>query len=113
MKIMLRSFIAAAAVLGAFFTTARGDEGMWTFDKFPFDKVEKAYGFRPTRGWLDHVRLSTLRLLSGDGVCSAAFVSPQGLVQTNHHCARDCIAQLSNASRDYIATGLSKCSSLG
>ena len=68
---------------------AQADEGMWTFNNFPSDKVEQAYGFRPDQAWLDHVRLSSLRLARG---CSASFVSPHGLVQTNHHCARDCIA---------------------
>src|SRR5262249_15467608 len=46
--------------------------------------------------------LSSLRIAGG---CSAAFVSARGLVQTNHHCARNCIQQLSTAARDYIADG--------
>ena len=37
--------------------------------------------------------------------CSASFVSPQGLVQTNHHCARNCIEQLSSAGDDMTANG--------
>src|SRR5262249_25429905 len=37
--------------------------------------------------------------------CSASFVSAQGLVQTNHHCASACIEQLSTATVDLIATG--------
>jgi len=81
---------------------ARADEGMWTTDAFPADAVAKAYGFRPGQAWLDHVRLSSLRLARG---CSAAFVSPFGLVQTNHHCASTCIEQLSTAGRDLIAAG--------
>src|SRR5262249_38999100 len=74
---------------------------MWTFNDFPFAKVEQAYGFRPSQAWLDHVRLSSLRL-SG---CSASFVSPYGLVQTNHHCVTGCLEQLSTATRDLIASG--------
>jgi hypothetical protein len=81
---------------------ARADEGMWTTDAFPSGAVAKAYGFRPDQAWLDHVRLSSLRLARG---CSAAFVSPLGLVQTNHHCASPCIEQLSTAGRDLIAAG--------
>jgi hypothetical protein len=75
---------------------------MWTFNNFPAEKVEQAYGFRPTQAWLDHVRLSSVRLAEG---CSAAFVSPAGLVQTNHHCARTCIQQRSSAAHNYIADG--------
>jgi hypothetical protein len=92
----------AALLLLAGVAAAQGDEGMWTFNNFPADKVEKAYGFRPAQAWLDHVRLSSLRLARG---CSGSFVSPRGLVQTNHHCARECIEQLSTAVSDYIANG--------
>ena len=99
----LRAYVTAVvALVVAGVDIARADEGMWTFNNFPFDKVEKSYGFRPTQAWLDHVRLSSLRLADG---CSAAFVSPHGLVQTNHHCAIRCIQQISTAARDYVATG--------
>ena len=91
-----------ALLAGIACAAARADEGMWTFNDFPFDRVEQAYGFRPDQAWLDHLRLSSLRLARG---CSASFVSPQGLVQTNHHCASACIEQLSTASMDYIAAG--------
>src|SRR6516225_3187691 len=83
--IILAALVVCAAPL-------RADEGMWTYDNFPVDKVERAYGFKPDQRWLDHLRLSSVRLARG---CSGAFVSPQGLVQTNHHCAAGCIAQLS------------------
>ena len=81
---------------------ATADEGLWTFDAFPADRVEKAYGFAPDQAWLDHVRLASVRLARG---CSGSFVSPLGLVQTNHHCARDCIAQLSTPTDDLIELG--------
>src|SRR5277367_2036834 len=41
---------------------ALADEGMWTFDEFPSGAVKRSYGMEVTPGWLDHVRLSTLRL---------------------------------------------------
>src|SRR5258705_1870871 len=97
---MRRSSIVAALILSG--SLVRADEGMWTYNNFPADKVEKAYGFKPDQRWLDHLRLSSLRLARG---CSGAFVSPHGLVQTNHHCARGCIAQLSTASADLVANG--------
>ena len=92
----------AAVLLVTTLSTAHAAEGMWTFDDFPFEKVEQAYGFRPSQAWLDHVRLSSLRLSGG---CSASFVSPHGLIQTNQHCVSACIEQLSTATRDFIATG--------
>ncbi len=90
-------------LLALWITTSHADEGMWTFNDFPADKVQGAYGFRPDQAWLDHVRLSSVRLTGASG-CSAAFVSPRGLVQTNHHCARRCIQDLSTPKSD-LATG--------
>ena len=42
--------------------SARADEGMWTFDNFPSSPVKQLYGADITPAWLDHVRLSTIRL---------------------------------------------------
>ena len=78
------------------------DEGMWTFDKFPSRTVGAKYGFAPSQGWLDHVRLSSLRIAAG---CSASFISPQGLVMTNHHCVLDCVQELSTADQNFVEKG--------
>jgi hypothetical protein len=83
-------------------TVARADEGMWTFNNFPKDKVKQRYGVSIDDRWLDHVRLSSARLAQG---CSASFVSPEGLVMTNHHCAVGCIEELSSRSRDLVKNG--------
>ena len=48
------------------------------------------------------MRLSSARLAQG---CSASFVSPDGLVMTNHHCAHACIEQLSTAEKDLVKNG--------
>ena len=78
------------------------DEGMWTLDNFPSDRVAKRYGFSPSKEWLEHVRLSSVRLAGG---CSGSIVSPNGLVMTNHHCAHSCIEQLSTAKKDFVKSG--------
>src|ERR1044071_10477942 len=82
--------------------TLHADEGMWTFNKFPGEKVRSKYGFLPSQEWLDHVRLASVRLAEG---CSASLVSPNGLVLTNHHCAATCIQQVSTAEKNYTAKG--------
>lgn len=82
--------------------TARADEGMWLLNSFPADQVGKKYGFTPDKAWLEHVQLGSARLAQG---CSASFVSKDGLVMTNHHCAHACIEQLSGAKRDLIKDG--------
>ncbi|MDY7231142.1 S46 family peptidase [Hyalangium rubrum] len=96
----MKRLVVLAALLGA--APVLADEGMWTYNNFPSAKVKEKYGFEPSQAWLDKVRLSSARIAGG---CSASFVSPNGLVMTNHHCARGCIEQLSTADKDYIANG--------
>src|SRR5467141_898683 len=81
---------------------ARADEGMWTFDNFPSKKVEQKHGFAPDARWLQEAQLSSVRLAGG---CSGSFVSPEGLVMTNHHCAHSCIEQLSTKEKDFVKEG--------
>ena len=74
---------------------------MWTFDAPPLAYWKARYQFTPDQAWLDHVRLSSLRIPG----CSASFVSSAGLVMTNHHCGRDCTAGSSPRDSNYIETG--------
>jgi hypothetical protein len=82
-------------------TPALADEGMWTFDNFPTNAVQKSYGAVVTPAWLEHVRLSTIRLSN----CTASFVSPDGLILTNHHCVESCLAELSSKDKSLIDLG--------
>lgn len=75
---------------------------MWTFENPPLDYWAQAYGFRPTAEWLEHVRLASVRYGGG---CSASFVSPDGLVITNHHCARGCVDAVANEGEDFLING--------
>ncbi|EGY01358.1 Dipeptidyl-peptidase 7 [Nitrospirillum viridazoti Y2] len=105
MRTGLRVAVVGGCLSGLFASTpfgARADEGLWTFNHFPSAKVQETYGFEPTAQWLDHLRMASLRLPRG---CSAAFVSPTGLVQTNHHCTRDCLQQLSSPTNNLVQDG--------
>ncbi len=95
---------ALLTVCLALAVSAQADEGMWAFDNFPSKTVGAKYGFTPTQDWLDHVRLSSLRIAGG---CSASFISPQGLVMTNHHCVVDCVEQLSTPQQNFEEIGFS------
>jgi hypothetical protein len=100
----MRSLFRAAWLLAAssLLTPALADEGMWTFDNFPAAKMQAKYGWAPDAAWLEHAQLASIRLTLG---CSASLVSSDGLVLTNHHCARECVSQLADAKHDYIANG--------
>jgi hypothetical protein len=87
-------------------TGALADEGMWMPQQMPRLAAElKAAGVT-----LDPARLADL---TGDpmgavvslGGCTASFVSPDGLVVTNHHCAFGSLQHNSTAERDLIANG--------
>jgi len=68
---------------------------MWTFENPPLAYLEEEYGFKPDQRWLNALRLGALRLGERDNPwCSASFVSPKGLIMTNHHCVRDQIAAI-------------------
>jgi len=56
---------------GALLPLARAEEGMWTFDNLPLKQLKEKYGFTPTRQWIDHVRLSSVRFNDGG---SGSFV---------------------------------------
>jgi len=74
---------------------------MWTFDVPPLDYWARRYNFHPSQEWLDHVRLSAGRLPG----CSASFVSPDGLVMSNHHCGRGCIDAVTKPGEDLLRDG--------
>lgn len=77
------------------------DEGLWPYNLVPKDYIAKKYNFKVTDEWLDHLRLASVRF----GGASASFVSPDGLVLTNHHVGRGAIQNLSTAERNLIKTG--------
>ena len=74
---------------------------MWTFDAPPLAYWKGRYDFEPSTAWLDHVRLSSVRIPG----CSASFISDKGLVMTNHHCARACISAASPRDTSYQEAG--------
>lgn len=89
-------------VVWAVLSRVQAEEGMWLLNNFPSQKVKAQYGFLPTEAWLESVRLSSVRLAFG---CSASFVSPHGLIMTNHHCATQCLEALSTPQKNYIQSG--------
>ena len=91
--LMLAAVLTAGPVLA--------DEGMWTFDNFPSATVAQKYGAQIDARWLDRVRSSIVRLSN----CTATYVSAEGLILTNHHCADECLADNSTPEHSLIETG--------
>jgi Peptidase S46 len=94
----------SAALLAAALLAPAGfaDEGMWTFDNPPVKLLQERYNFTPTQQWLDHLRLASVRLNDGG---SGSFVSPHGLLLTNHHVALGQLQKNSTAEHDYVRDG--------
>jgi hypothetical protein len=98
----LRSVLLPVALLLAAAPVIQAEEGMWTFDNPPLKLLQSKYGFTPTQAWLDHLRLSSVRLNDGG---SGSFVSPNGLLLTNHHVARGQLQKNSTAEHNYLRDG--------
>lgn len=99
-----RMFLFLAVALAAVTTFA--DEGMWMPQQVPQIAGElKKAGLQ-----IDPARLADL---TGDPMgaivsldfCSASFVSPQGLIVTNHHCGFTALQYNSTPQRDLITNG--------
>jgi len=75
---------------------------MWTFDDPPLEYFAETYDFNPDSEWMKGVQLSTLRLSSG---CSASFISENGLILTNHHCARGAAVLNTTEEEDVVNNG--------
>jgi hypothetical protein len=102
---MRQNLRAAAAVVGILSLgaapSAQAEEGMWTFDNFPADRMRAQMGWAPDQAWLDRVMVGAARLPG----CSGSNVSEAGLVLTNHHCVVACVSALSTAEANYFNNG--------
>ena len=74
---------------------------MWTFEYAPLDYFSETYGFTADQSWLDRIRMSVLRVPG----CSGSFVSPNGLVATNHHCIRGTLASIQREGESLLDDG--------
>jgi hypothetical protein len=92
--VLALNLLAGAAV--------NADQGMWLLNEPPRQHLQDKYGFDLTDAWLEHARLASVRFNGGG---SGGFVSPDGLVVTNHHVGADCLQKLSPKDKDYLRDG--------
>ena len=74
---------------------------MWPFDYPPVEYLKETYDLKTDEAWYEDVRLSALRLPG----CTSSFVSEDGLMMTNHHCARGLLERMSKEGEDLIKDG--------
>ena len=92
------AFVSLNVLIGS----SQAAEGMWTLDHLPAQRMQDEFGFTPPAPLVERMMRASVRLAGG---CSGSFVSRDGLVMTNHHCAAQCIEQLSTAKKNFIDDG--------
>jgi hypothetical protein len=104
MRPILPAFFAAA--LAAAGPLAHADEGMWQPHQMPqLADLLKARGLQLEPEALSELTAHPLNAVIGFGFCTASFVSPQGLLVTNHHCALGSIQYNSTPERNLLRDG--------
>ncbi|GGX39038.1 S46 family peptidase [Undibacterium squillarum] len=96
--------VLLAGMTGA--AVSHADEGQWQPHQLLQLKAElKKTGISIPAEKLADLRKHPMSAIVSLGGCSASFVSPQGLVVTNHHCAYGAVQRNSSATQNYIADG--------
>lgn len=100
----LRLLALATAVFAV--SLAHADEGMWQPQQMgKLDKQLKARGLKMDPAALTDLTRQPLNAVISLGGCTASFVSPDGLVVTNHHCGYGAIQYNSTPERDLLTNG--------
>jgi hypothetical protein len=100
----MKKTLLSLAVLTSF--AAHADEGMWMPQQLPqVARQLKAAGLKLDPATLTKLTEFPMGAVVSLGGCSASFVSPQGLVITNHHCVYSSVAINSTPQRDLLADG--------
>jgi len=78
------------------------DEGMWLLNDPPRQLLKDRHQFDLTDAWLERAMRASVRFNNGG---SGGFVSPDGLIVTNHHIAADALQKLSTQEKDLYKNG--------
>src|SRR5687767_7322427 len=99
-----RFFLMCCAVLAA--SAVIADDGMWMPQQVPAlgDELKKL-GLQMDPDQLANLTGFPMGAIVSLGGCSASFVSPEGLVATNHHCVAGALQFNSTKENDYLQNG--------
>jgi hypothetical protein len=96
----------ASALMVAAPAAVQADEGMWLPSQTgAIAEQMKAAGLELDPTKLDDLNTPPLTAIASLGGCSAAFLSPEGLVATNHHCVAGSLQYNSSPEADYLTNG--------
>jgi len=99
------TLLLTASALGLA-ATAAADEGMWLPSQAPeIEQQLKKAGLKLDAKALANLQAAPMNAIASLGGCSASFVSPQGLVVSNHHCVYGSIQYNAKPDRDLLTNG--------
>jgi hypothetical protein len=102
---LFKSIVLPVAALGLI-ASAHADEGQWQPHQLPQLKSElKRIGITIPAEKLADLSKHPMSAIVSLGGCSASFVSPDGLIVTNHHCAYGAVQRNSTPEHNYIVNG--------
>lgn len=102
----MKRFALASVCLFALSTPSHAVEGMFTPDQLPeiADDLREA-GLELDPSTLTDLTEFPMGAVVSLGGCTASFVSPEGLVVSNHHCVRGSIQYNSTEENNYLQDG--------
>ncbi|UAB79396.1 S46 family peptidase [Erythrobacter sp. SCSIO 43205] len=105
-KLFAATLLLGSALAPFAAAPAAAKEGMFTPAQLPdiADQLEEA-GLELDPDDLTDLTGFPMGAVVSLGGCSASFVSPEGLVVTNHHCARGSVQYNSTAENNYLENG--------